>query len=1562
VERLGKFVLEQKLGAGAGGDVWRALDTELNRPVALKILRSADPGEITRFEREARTAAKLDHPGICSVFEVGEADHRRFIAMRLVDGPTLKQWTGPRADLVRLLRDAALAVAHAHDRGIVHRDLKPENLMIENGRIVVTDFGLARPVEGSLSGAITGTPAFMPPEQARGDRAGARSDVYSLGATLYERLTGRPPHLAGSLPETLRLIQEEAPVAPRAIDPSIDPALEAVVLTCLEKDPARRYDSATALAEDLDHVLCGEPVRFRPARLVAWAGRRRRALLAVTGALIVVLAAAIAIGPAHVRRRAAEKDALRRLEAASAACLEAALELRRAGNVTAMARYADELESLCRDVAQKAPHSPEPHYRLGRMHRARMRSRDAIEEQELALARDPSHAGARFERGLLRVGLYEQRLDVRLGEGLMRLGEAALAQGRGVVLPRITRVSLEDDEARRLRDGALADLRGLAHPLVPALIAWLGEKDREARTLFERAVGQGPDGELAHAWLGRLVWDEGDPTAARSWFTRGIDADRGYALHWSARARVVYDTAARLHASGGDALALFDAAADDARQACRLQPENGESWGLLGLLLSTASAARSLRGGDGEPAFREALHACGVAIRLRPGDPRLWQTRGRLLYDRATRIDRAGGDAEPDYRAARADVDEAVRLQPLRSDAWILRGDVNGACAARLQRAGLDPADLAELAARDYREAMRRDPSRDEPWSGLGMLSVNRGDARMAFGVDPTGDYAEAARAFREAARLAPRRDEPWHRLGAAMCQQATWLVGAGRDPSATVDEGIAALDAAASLNPSRGITYSVRGSLRIALAQWRTSQRRDAAPVLAEARLDMDRAVKADPGDADAWFNRANLCFWQGRLSPDDDAPLEEAVDNYGRALSLHPLHTRAQVGRASARGELGARTRARGGDPSALYASAIGELRALVAREPRIHEGWYYLGHTWWNLAVHKNLANVDFTTEAREALAAWTEAVKLHPAYRDTVAEPMELCRRIHQLGRYRPPEELLRLRVRLPDEHAHAVGRLRPGRPRLPQEPRVARRVDAVERHGVRLPQLPGERALVALHADRRRVANDLRARLDQPRQRQRVALQLVGQRLGPIERPPGDRDARPFRDQPPRHRARRPARPQHERPHPVDAVPPLPRRRLADRLPGPLDVRVRRPQPALRRHERVGRAHLPRDVVRLVRRLQRRLLVRDRDARARELPRRDGLAQPRAVVQPQLHRPGVQPELVEDPVEDRGRPRVGHRVADHRVDLRLVVHGLRAVSLHQRLDRQLARRRLLARAQRRVAEEASVPSIEHPQRLAERPHRDERRRTRRPLLRGHDAHRVGRRIRRHRDLHHERLERVHPRQKPVEILRRLLEVVPRDDQLRLAQPDVLEGLELEVDVVRPRHAGVLEQPHAVSLDPRPPAPLPRGPAGHHHRQRLLRDDGRDLGPVEKVGAELRDVGARLAGIVHGLERRGGGGSRDGADDHGGGSVARIPSPRFPRFPLRALRVFAATVSLFGLFVSLRPRVRLRGRWVFAASFRLQALRVLGATLPRACPTSSPTSRGTSSARRRSPSAP
>ncbi len=279
--KFDRFELVEELGRGGMGVVYKAWDPELQRHVALKMIlrgQHASADDLTRFRQEAKSAAGLTHPNIIPVFHVGECEGQAFFCLKFIAGPTLAQVVAdgplPQRQAAEILRDIARAVQHAHEHGVMHRDLKPSNVLLDDQRRpLVTDFGLAKRFAGDPSitgtGAILGTPSYMAPEQAEGrGSTSPASDIYSLGAILYELLTGRPPFLASSPVDTLLLVRSEEAVRPKLLNPNIDLDLELICRKCLEKSPAHRYASAASLAKDLDAFLMGEPVSARTSSVV----------------------------------------------------------------------------------------------------------------------------------------------------------------------------------------------------------------------------------------------------------------------------------------------------------------------------------------------------------------------------------------------------------------------------------------------------------------------------------------------------------------------------------------------------------------------------------------------------------------------------------------------------------------------------------------------------------------------------------------------------------------------------------------------------------------------------------------------------------------------------------------------------------------------------------------------------------------------------------------------------------------------------------------------------------------------------------------------------------------------------------------------------------------------------------------------------------------------------------------------------------------------------------------------------------------------------------------------
>lgn len=310
------YEILRELGRGGMGVVYQARELRLSRMVALKMILAGDqatPNAVKRLLLEAEIIAQLKHPNIVQVYAIGESDGKPYIALEFIEGGNLESrleagpW--PARDAARLIKCVALAVAEAHRVGIIHRDLKPANILLtSDGEPKISDFGLARILDRQSrlteSNVIMGSPIYMAPEQAEGqaNAIGTHTDIYALGVTLYQLLAGRPPFVGTTAIETLDLVRRSDPVAPRRIRRDLPVDLDTICLKCLEKEPHRRYQSAEALAGDLDAFLSGEPIRGRrtglwqkPLRSI----KRRPAAAALIAAALLVVSSWIAAWRLH---------------------------------------------------------------------------------------------------------------------------------------------------------------------------------------------------------------------------------------------------------------------------------------------------------------------------------------------------------------------------------------------------------------------------------------------------------------------------------------------------------------------------------------------------------------------------------------------------------------------------------------------------------------------------------------------------------------------------------------------------------------------------------------------------------------------------------------------------------------------------------------------------------------------------------------------------------------------------------------------------------------------------------------------------------------------------------------------------------------------------------------------------------------------------------------------------------------------------------------------------------------------------------------------------------------
>jgi tetratricopeptide (TPR) repeat protein len=490
---FGDYELLQELGRGGMGVVHQARDRKLQRLVALKVLLAgpfATPADRQRFRNETEMVASLDHQYIVPIYEVGELGRQPYFSMKFLEGGSLAAYLeGHRLDsqaAARMMFRLAEAVHYAHQRGILHRDLKPANVLLDGiGRPHLSDFGLARWLAEekgvSGSGTILGTPSYMAPEQASGQRSRVTTaaDVYGLGAILYHLLTGRPPFRGDTPLETLQLVQHGRPERPRTLNPQLDPGLEAICLKCLEPEPSRRYGSAELVAKDLGCWLAGEPIEARPMgsaeQLWRWC-RRNPAVAGLAAALAFALLAGVAgvtwkwrqaeanAAIARHHERTAEANAasaLRNLQAAEAARTEADANYQKANHAVE--------QMLTRVGAKHLAHVPG----MTRVRRALLQ--DALHYYQGVLQQKSTDPAVRQETA---------RAYAKVGQISRQLGEHAQAEEafrQGIALQEQLVADFPDRAAYR-------------HELGGGLINWAlvcqeTGRHAQAEQLYRRAQG-----------------------------------------------------------------------------------------------------------------------------------------------------------------------------------------------------------------------------------------------------------------------------------------------------------------------------------------------------------------------------------------------------------------------------------------------------------------------------------------------------------------------------------------------------------------------------------------------------------------------------------------------------------------------------------------------------------------------------------------------------------------------------------------------------------------------------------------------------------------------------------------------------------------------------------------------------------------------------------------------------------------------------------------------------------------------------------------------------------------
>ena len=983
------------------------------------LFRSGErPEQARRFLSEARAQARVRHERVCEVYEVGEVDGRAYIAMRYIEGQPLNV-LAPALSLeqkVMVLREVALGVHEAHREGFIHRDIKPSNILVEraeDGRLspYVMDFGLARDwtEAHTATGAVLGTPQYMAPEQARsaGGALDRRADVYSLGATLYHVLTGQPPFSGATAMEVLHHLLTQEPRPPRALTPDLPVDLEAILLKCLEKDRAARYDSARALAEDLERFLAGEPVLARPAGpgyfLGKWVRRHARAVALGGTALTLVL---LALGWAGLtRREAGARERLARRFTEQVERIEALArysELSRLHDIRGDRRALQaRLDALDAEVRQGGALAVGPgHYALGRGWLALGDDARAREHLETAWREGPQEPRVAYALALVMGHLYQARLlEVE------RLQSAPLRDAR--------RQALE----REYREPALAWLRrsegaeGASPEYVAALLAFyenrydaaLGLLDTLSTRLpwFHEAPRLKGDIFLARAWR---HWRKGEREQARADFEAGRQA---YATAAAIGESVpgVYQALGELENAAmnmelygqGEVMPCFTRGMAVASRVLQTDPEH-----FMGHLLQSRLQRRLAehlvnKGEDVEPLLTRALEAARAAQALDASRVEGRVERMQLAWQGALALGMRGLDPGERLREAIA-LAEGLEERDKTYDIHNLVGLIFKEWADHEEQTGKDSLAHRGAEIQAYERALRLDERVPDAWTNLGIAYYTR--ARTARAAAPDADLEQSLRALDKAQALNPQHVVPYYYAG--LVHQRRGLRGAsrGEDPRPELARAVERYREGLVINPTLPVLLNGLGNVQVLQAQEEWNRGGDPFPVLARARTSLERAVAVAPKQGNGYNNLGEVEAWRARYlrarGQDPGPSVRAAVELYQQAASHSPGHSTPWANLGGVRSVLAGFELDQGRDPTPGLAQAEQELRRALELNPGSASAWRAQGESRMVRARWRARGDRAREEDFAQAAQAFEKALELEPGNLEARLALGHLCR--------------------------------------------------------------------------------------------------------------------------------------------------------------------------------------------------------------------------------------------------------------------------------------------------------------------------------------------------------------------------------------------------------------------------------------------------------------------------------------------------------------------------------------------------------------------------------------